>query len=1084
MSESLTREQLEQALSSPQDDRHCLRLLAAVPPAERRKLAPIALAWYRALHALRMGRETRGKIPLPPPYKLSGFFKHAVVAVIATASGSEVRRLPEWKSPDSWVSHDVLFEAYSTFAPDWFDEWAEAYISIDPTNWVLIRRLNRAGIGTRSDSDAFISGMLAGIDLHAIKDRRGIRERLLEDPELLDHEIWRLFEVQRPNSLNFAARDESRQTSGTRWLPYLPADDRAHQLDPTVASTASETAATDPLFQGWLEVFVQFANEGRLSRTRMLEASLAAIERDFPDAFSRWFPKLHEALQPTSAERQQFLPRYWNYLRSKNGSTVTFALDVIQKLDASGQLPADDAIHHLPAVLIDKTKARAKLALRLLEQITKRNPGQATRVANCVSPALNHSATDVQQSAWRLIERFGDNTDVALRQSVTSAVDSVAPSLRASLFQWLNTQSTPDIAAVETAPASSGIEPLVHCARSLPESFARIARIPELLQEIESQGDQLPIVDLCNQNFPCLAHPVTPLSSVDDLIDACAIALETLDSPDEIERLLDGISRLCDQRPEGFDRLTGPLKKRTLAKLKGSDAAVFQGDNIVADTYAVIWAWLTGEVCSQTIVQHNVQNLQASLAGGEAWVAFPPEDPNWLRDAFSQRAISIATRVSQQNALLLLSAPTHAGGWIDPMALVQRVALLGDKLSEVSEFDQALSLLRLAPDHRADALKHLAAMPPQVTETEYCRALCHALGAKAVAIGSNASLWCAAARARATWEDDPAVNQHHPKCGPNGAQAGQIELTFLPPSGDPGNDPGQFTLTWNPPEFNLPTRHPAPHLPNGKLPPDFQLQAPVPASSNPIWLVHNGLSNFWLSETGPVTVRWGMTVWPANPTPLLARGLFHLQNNIDWKTMLWANRVYLQALLPADVPLVPVAVLVMVVGLAAKEAGESTIAVDVAISAISDGRLNGVQFGEALHGAHTTGLFKLSRWAKSLQEIARATALHADVICETLGRVFTGATASDTRDIALLLELFHELTLDTGREIVAPTQQWLRQFQGTGKAAKAVASLRKAASAKTTRQRTERDRVALQGRIDRVQRWQAICHESESQRAG
>ena len=47
---------------------------------------------------------------------------------------------------------------------------------------------------------------------------------------------------------------------------------------------------------------------------------------------------------------------------------------------------------------------------------------------------------------------------------------------------------------------------------------------------------------------------VPPIEHVDELLDAVAHALEAVESSDEAERLIYGISWLCDQRPDDFDR--------------------------------------------------------------------------------------------------------------------------------------------------------------------------------------------------------------------------------------------------------------------------------------------------------------------------------------------------------------------------------------------------------------------------------------------------------------------------------------------------------------------------------------------------
>ena len=63
---------------------------------------------------------------------------------------------------------------------------------------------------------------------------------------------------------------------------------------------------------------------------------------------------------------------------------------------------------------------------------------------------------------------------------------------------------------------------------------------------------------------------VEPIESVEGLIDAVAHATEQVDSAIEVERILDGISRLCDQKPDDFDRRVAPLIRR-IEKIKDAE---------------------------------------------------------------------------------------------------------------------------------------------------------------------------------------------------------------------------------------------------------------------------------------------------------------------------------------------------------------------------------------------------------------------------------------------------------------------------------------------------------------------------------
>src|SRR5262249_15803912 len=113
----------------------------------------------------------------------------------------------------------------------------------------------------------------------------------------------------------------------------------------------------------------------------------------------------------------------------------------------------------------------------------------------------------------------------------------------------------------------------------------------------------------------------------------------------------------------------------------------------------------------------------------------------------------------------LLSAPTHTGGWIDPVELVKRAKHWETLGQEPDIADQVLALLRLAPDGRADALGSVGKLAG-----DFGQALPYALGMSEKP-GANVALWAVAARSRAPFADDPSVEKQFPDLGPDAGRA-------------------------------------------------------------------------------------------------------------------------------------------------------------------------------------------------------------------------------------------------------------------------------------------------------------------------
>src|SRR5439155_20094779 len=85
---------------------------------------------------------------------------------------------------------------------------------------------------------------------------------------------------------------------------------------------------------------------------------------------------------------------------------------------------------------------------------------------------------------------------------------------------------------------------------------------------------------------------VTPVPTVDDLIELAAALLEDQGTGDDAERFLDGVSRLWPEQASGFERRTGALAKRAEELTQFNRLVMgIGGSEIVA---RVILAWTRG----------------------------------------------------------------------------------------------------------------------------------------------------------------------------------------------------------------------------------------------------------------------------------------------------------------------------------------------------------------------------------------------------------------------------------------------------------------------------------------------------------
>jgi hypothetical protein len=619
---------------------------------------------------------------------------------------------------------------------------------------------------------------------------------------------------------------------------------------------------------------------------------------------------------------------------------------------------------------------------------------------------------------------------------VRSRLEDLSPSQQPRAEAWLGV--TVAAAAPPVAGSEADDDALVARAEAIPERWRKAAGVNEALALLRGELSGIPPVAPKFGEHPVLdaANRITPVETLDELIDVCAAVLENMGPPEEIERMLDGISRLCGERPEDFERRTGPMAKRVVNLIKRVDHCKPYLGFIHRDLPELALAWTRGEVTAR--------------GKGKA-------DLTWFP---GHRILEIARRAAARKSALLLAAPTHLGGWIDPREFVRRLLELQSHNIPPPPYDTIQALLRLAPDHRAEALDSAEKVAGEVGE-----AARYALGADGIPIGPTAALWIAAARARAPRDDDAALETRHPGMGPDAGNAARAVLTAKRKVYNMGGKDYPYV------DASVKVEPPPPKTVADDLP-TVMFHTPLNTEPNAI-----------------TTRRWLATIWPACREAWFEEGVRLFANNLDWVEAEWQNRTHLEPLLEPDTTLGPMGLALLGLGLAAKEAGESGLATDAAISALRDGRLTGTSLGATLASLLALGMeppskpqpkpggmITASRWAKTLAEVARASPLHAAAVHIALQSALGGQPSLRPADLAALLELLHELSVQLGASIdQTEARSYLEAQKGGGKGGKLAKALLALQATDQSVRRREAARLVLEGRIERAERWSVMA---------
>ena len=562
----------------------------------------------------------------------------AEAAVFATGGAAAAAR--SW-----WFSWDDsgLRERLVLSRPrEWRQDWAERVMSGTDTrrwDWTIVHRMVKAGEIDRPEAPGYVSGAVAGMP-------QPLARTLRSEPQWLEHDLWRLFEVE-----------DAGLSTGDTWHP--------------------------PGEQSWQEALCELAVEGTISRDRLLDETLAALRRDFSAHNARWYRELHEALDPTPEERLARLEELLPLLAASDPAVVGFALRSLDKLERKRLLPPDRLLEAIPPALVIPVKGHASRAIKLVGRVLKRDQSFARLAVPALVQALAHESRDVQELVLDVLEA----NEEALGESERGQLAAVA----------------------------ADVDPAV---RSRVEALAGRSPGPRL--EPAGPAVEVPGLRLRDRQSPRLTGAaLSPPAEVEELLDRVAVALERGDDPDEIEILLDGISRL---RGASVDEgRAHALIERALALSGVWDGGV--GFNHARDALSVvILRWLGGR---------DYRKVQLQRTG------------NSPREAIALRVRELVDDLPGGEPRALMSAPTHPGGWIDPAEAVRRVAGLGGGGPPV--MDLAQLVLRLAPYGRDEARVTAAGLGGKAAGV-----LRHALGEEGVKAprGKLKVAWAAAEHAR------------------------------------------------------------------------------------------------------------------------------------------------------------------------------------------------------------------------------------------------------------------------------------------------------------------------------------------------
>lgn len=680
----------------------------------------------------------------------------------------------------------------------------------------------------------------------------------------------------------------------------------------------------------WDNALRSLSEDSTLPRDRLLDSSLEALEKDFAQFRAGWYSRFFVSLEPSQEEIQSRVDKLILLMGSQIPPTVTFTLKNLQILEKKKLLEVDEFIENVEPTLNAKTKSTVILSLRILDSLAKRNKERQNQIAQVSIGAIIFDNADVQKIVFDLIDKYGNNGDERIVQYLTLNREFIFPSLRSKLEAWV---------------AHEDLEPA----------------------EPESLYDEPNVMAI---NFQ--PEEITPIENLEELVEELSHVIEEPDEPIKIERVLDGVSRLCRDKTDNFNKLVGPLKKRAITLInRGPEKwLIFQ----------------LSRLALSVIERHNYFKADYKKHKKEKKADF--------ESVFIVRLFFLVERLKSNpnNGVSLISMPTHGRGFINPSIIPERIKLNTKNKELENSLDCALAILRLDRTIVNESKSEEIIQELINIKTEFALACAYALGAE-VKIGKESALWIAASRIRLPEENDQKTIDKFGLLGPDTGYSAK----YLPWVKVKKSENYSF--------YDLKV---------DRVP---EVYRSIPNEHLSVMFHGEGLGSFKQSHFGFTSglVRWGSTIWPSNLEPYFCCGACEV--DITWAEAQWHVQSFFLPLLEPDVPLKSMALLLLIAGLSSKEPGQRGIAIDIVIMSIEDGRMDISLLGDIMAMLITTGIIIVPRWTKAIKEIAAISSRHAEAMKSLIQSILQFDPEDSPRELGGLIELLYELQVTSNKGI-------------------------------------------------------------------
>ncbi|WP_163218250.1 DUF6493 family protein [Bacteroides sp. 224] len=431
-------------------------------------------------------------------------------------------------------------------------------------------------------------------------------------------------------------------------------------------NTAIGEANQSPSKCLWFDTFIKYTAEDRLDRMRVLRESLLAVNRNFNKVLTGWFTDLFAAMQPTEAELLALQTELFGTLTCIWSKPVTHTVKLLKKLAVHPQFHTEEFLSNLPLLLGSEVKAILTSTLSVVEVVLKRKKDFIPEIIAMLCTVFLSKDEAIQKKAAELFTQYASPGSES-KALLAAYADNLLMNTRSLLADYLD--------KVEPPTPLSAEELLVE----LPSVIGEENRIPTL-------------------------------QSTEDFAFFLTQAVDSSE-PYFFDHLLNNLVVWGNQVTKADLVLLEPAFKKVYSRLYKWGVPIL--DSIPYITMTDYAQYLIHKFPKKTKKLQTFRDKMDAVDKDrreqsnyytKRQITLKDLSVEFIYTGFRQIAIEAIEKIKNQDALPLLSTPTHTPAWINPLTLIDRIAAYQQQGIEPGDMDMQLAIQRCVIDFPEEAL--------------------------------------------------------------------------------------------------------------------------------------------------------------------------------------------------------------------------------------------------------------------------------------------------------------------------------------------------------------------------------------------